>query len=304
MLRSFVLSEEQTIDTVGQSSCNLLNRIFAFPLGDWLTTSIWTDVFSQSKFLYCSFQQQTFILLKRTGPFKTFLTTFMRVHLKLDVVKCLTTKTFVLSLHSYLAHSIETAFLKTNLRCKEPKAAVFTRGNYQKNKLFLSLLKRGRGFHVSSHQDCSITLYFYISLMVLSASSWNKIGSKRIHMTSVFTLAHWVSVTFTTDFERFLNTLNLPCCYLSDAFTSKKLGFLWHWLILAASQCRLKLWLVTAWGNWAINVTFYFKITSHNRLLTFFKPLFNHALPAALQWLLSRFEWIFIPVYIPTIHMM
>lgn len=82
VLRSFVLSEEQTINTVGQSSCNLLNRIFAFPLGDWLTTSIWTDVFSQSKFLYCSFQQQTFILLKRTGPFKTFLTTFMRVHLK------------------------------------------------------------------------------------------------------------------------------------------------------------------------------------------------------------------------------
>lgn len=52
---------------------------------------------------------------------------------ELDVVKCLTTKTFVLSLRSYLAHSIETAFLKTNLRCKEPKAAVFTRGNYQKN---------------------------------------------------------------------------------------------------------------------------------------------------------------------------
>lgn len=130
--------------------------------------------------------------------------------------------------------------------------------------------------------------------MVLSASSWNKMGSKRIHMTSVFTLAHWVSVTFTTDFERFLNTLNLPSCYLSDAFTSKKLGFLWHRLILAAFQCRLKLWLVTAWGNWAINVTFYFKITSHNRLLIFFKPLFNHALPAALQWLLSRFEW---PIY-------
>lgn len=79
-----------------------------------------------------------------------------------------------------------------------------------------------RGFHVSvcSHLDRCINLYFYPSLMFLSASSLFKMGFKILLMTSVFASHRWVSITFRVDFKRLLNAVwSLASCCLSNPFT-------------------------------------------------------------------------------------